>query len=332
MTVLMTPNQQYVLVGSRCRIEWQGLGPDDEVNARLIPEQGPPVVFPRETVTGLRPQPHAARGTWLLDLTAVDGEVSRLDLVVEARGSAGISLGLEVAGAVPGVPAQVLQHPGMTAVPGAPMLALRVVRQGTEWTVAAFDAAFVDGSGEESGSVPVPAPLQAPAVLARREGLVRRGETVTAVVDLSASMRPRLATGTVAGVLTALQAVAGAADQYELQVVGVSDRAYGPRALGVSDDAAAFLRTWVQEIGLRTGVRGTTEQWVTAQALPGLVVSISDQEPDEEPAPLTVRRHQGVLIAPGRHEPPRAQRRGTVVLSEPTPSTVAVVQALARSA
>ncbi|MGY1632237.1 hypothetical protein ACI784_11095 [Geodermatophilus sp. SYSU D01186] len=332
MTVLMTPNQRYVLVGSRCRIEWQGLGPDDEVNARLLSEQAPAIVFPREPVTGLRPQPHAARGTWLLDLTAVGDEVSRLDLVVETRTSAGISLGLEVAGSVPGIAAQVLQHPGMTTVPGAPMLALRVVRQGAEWTAAAFDAAFVDGSGEESGSIPVHAPLQAPAVLARRENLVRRGETVTAVVDLSASMRPRLAAGTVAGVLTALQAVAGAADQRELQVVGVSDRAYGPRPLGVSDDAGAFLRAWVREIGLRTGVRGTTEQWVTTQAPSGLVVSISDQEPDEEPAPPTVRRHQVVLVAPGTGETPRAQRRGTVVLSEPALSTVAVVEALARSA
>src|SRR3712207_9197190 len=77
MTVLMTQNQRYPLAGSRCRIEWQGLGPDDEVNARLTSEQGPTIVFPREPVTGLRPQPHAPRGARLLDLTAGAGRTRR---------------------------------------------------------------------------------------------------------------------------------------------------------------------------------------------------------------------------------------------------------------
>src|SRR3954452_14608585 len=74
MTIVMTPGQRYVLDGARCRIEWQGLRPDDDVTARLVPERGAAVVFPRDPVTGLRPQLHAPRGTWLLDLTTLGSE------------------------------------------------------------------------------------------------------------------------------------------------------------------------------------------------------------------------------------------------------------------
>jgi hypothetical protein len=177
----------------------------------------------------------------------------------------------------------------------------------------------------------VPEALREPAILARRESVVRRGESVTAVVDLSASMRPRLLAGTVADVLTGLQAIAGAADQRGVQVVGVSDRAHGPRMLGLAEDAESFLRQWVQELGLRTGVRGTTEQWVSSQAQSGLVVTISDQEPDEEPTAAAVRRLCVVLTAPGAGTTQAAGRPGTVVLSEPAPSPATVVNALAQA-
>ncbi|MGY1741172.1 MULTISPECIES: hypothetical protein [unclassified Blastococcus] len=330
MTVLMTPNQQYMLAGGRCRIEWQGLSATDDVSARLVTAGGP-LVFPRDTTSGLRQQPFSPKGTWLLDLDVVEGDVKRIDLLVEPRTSSALSLAVEVAGAEPGVIAQVLQHPGITTVAGAPMLVLRLERRGETWTAVPYDGAFVDASGEESGSIPVPGSLREPAVLARRVSVARRGETITAVVDLSASMRPRLLAGTVAGVLTGLQAIAGAADQRTVQVVGVSDRAHGPRALDLADDAESFLRQWVGEIGFRTGVRGTTEQWIATQVQSGLVVSISDQEPDEEPVTAAVTRRCVVLTAPDANAAPGPHRPGTVVLSEPTPAPGTVITALARA-
>src|SRR4051812_21763441 len=154
MTVLMSSNQPYMLDSSRCRIEWQGLGDSDDVSARVVTAQGPALSFPRDAVPGLRHQPFSPKGTWLLDLAAVDPDVRQIDLVVEPRATSELSLAVEVAGAAGSTTSQVLQHPGITTVPDAPMLALRLTRQGESWTVVPYDAAFVDASGEESGSIP----------------------------------------------------------------------------------------------------------------------------------------------------------------------------------
>src|SRR3712207_4302622 len=100
MTVLMTSNQPYMLESGRCRIEWQGLGEADEVSARFVADQGPASSFPHDAVAGLRQQPFSPKGTWLLDLTAVDSGVRRIDVVVEPRATSVLSLAIEVAGAV----------------------------------------------------------------------------------------------------------------------------------------------------------------------------------------------------------------------------------------
>jgi hypothetical protein len=96
---------------------------------------------------------------------------------------------------------------------------------------------------------------------ARATGKVRRAR-VSAVVDLSASMYPWITSGAVADILTAVQAVAGAA-----QRPSVSTRFFPDGAdvdLPLDAEPAAALRNQLRAVGLRTGDRGHL-----VHALPG---------------------------------------------------------------
>ncbi|MGY1620448.1 hypothetical protein ACI797_27220 [Geodermatophilus sp. SYSU D00691] len=329
MTVLMTANQSESLGGDQCRVEWQGLASDDLVTARLRTAQGTTLVFPDEGVPGLRPQPWVTNG-WLLDLGALPSGWQQLDLVVRAVAAHGLSLGLEVRPSIPGGAVRFLQHPSLTTVPNAPMIALRITPGAAGALAVAYEAVF--GDQEDGGiggtGLDVPAALREAAVLARHEHLVRSGEPVTAVVDLSASMRPRLAAGTVSGVLAALQAVAAAAHRSEVSVVAVSDRVHEARPLRLTDDPEEFLRTWAQEIGFRTGSRMTKAGWSAGSAEAGLVVSVSDQE--DAALPVGARSRRILLAPPGDGEPTHAAP-GTVVIADARPDAASVIRALAHA-
>jgi hypothetical protein len=328
MTVLMTVGRRYELRGHRCRIEWQRLAAEDVVTAHLDAGREADVVFPDEVIPGLRPQPYWPHA-WLLDRSLLGAGWRRLDLVVQAHAPHGVSLAVEVHPADPDATRQVFQHPGVAPVPGAPMLALRIAPDDGGWTVVPHDEVYVQpgaGDGRDGGpAMAVPDRLREPAALARREGVVHWGEPVTALVDLSASMRPCLVAGTLGIVLQAVQAVAGAAGQSGVSVLAVSDRVHGPRILAVSDDAEDFLRRWVRDIGLRTG-RGTAHREGVGRASSGLVVSVSDRLSAAVSAPSAhVRSHRVVLAPPGE---PAGAGGGAVVISEPRPSVVSVVRAL----
>ena len=320
MTVLMTVNQSQALASPQCRVEWQEVAAGDVLTARVSTASAGTLQFPDELVPGVRLQPFAVNA-WLLDLAALPEGWQYLELLVRSERAHSVSVALEVRSA--GAGTEALQHPGLTTVPGAPMVVLRIAPDGAGWRVVALT-----GTGVSEG---VPAQLREAAALARHEGLVRNGEPVTAVVDVSASMRPRLATGTVGSVLTALQAVVGGAGGSELSVVAVSDTVHGRRSLPVAVDAEEFLCSWVQEIGLRTGQRDGVRRWIAGQELAGLTVSVSDQQlPDEELQAGTRGRRSAVVLArPG--DAPVADRRGTVVITEETPSPVTVVRALAHA-
>ena len=93
----------------------------------------------------------------------------------------------------------------------------------------------------------------APAVdAARSTGKVRRAR-VSLVVDLSASMYPWITSGAVADVLTAVQAVAGAAQRPNVSTRFLPDGA--GVELPLDADPAAALRNHLRAVGLRTGDR-----------------------------------------------------------------------------
>jgi len=329
MTVLMTANRNQPLGGTQCRVEWQGLAAGDVVSARLRTGQGTTLVFPETEIPGLRPQPWVAHG-WLLDVAALPAGWQRLDLVVQSTSAHALSLGLEVRPSAPDGAVESLQHPGLTTVPKAPMIAVRITPGISGPAAMALEAHFVDEEEHTSASgvgVDVPDALREAAVLARHENLVRSGEPVTALVDLSASMRPRLAAGTVAGVLTALQAVAAAAHRSEVSVVALSDRVHEARPLRLTDDPEEFLRTWTQEIGLRTGAPGTAESWRGGSDA-GFVVTVSDQQHVPGPA---AGRNCLVLLVPSGVDASTPASPGTVVVADGRPDAAAVIRGLAHA-
>lgn len=317
MTVLMTVNRSHVLTSAQCRVEWQEIAAGDVLAARVTSASGGTVEFPAEQVSGVRPQPYVLNA-WLLDLAALPPGWEALELVVRSERAHSVSVALEVRTGGAGTGS--LQHPGLTTVPGAPMVVLRVTPDGPGWRVVALT-----GTGVSDG---VPAALREAAALARHQGLIRDDEPVTAVVDVSASMRPRLGDGTVGSVLAALQAVVGGGGGSELSVVAVSDAVHGRRSLPVGADAEAFLRDWVQEIGLRTGQPDGVGRWLADDRTPGLVVSVSDAAPA---AAAVQGRRSAVVLAPPDGAPVSRGRDAAVVLTEVRPTPVSVVRALAHA-
>ncbi|WP_448627703.1 hypothetical protein [Geodermatophilus sp. URMC 64] len=298
----------------------------DAVIGRLVTGDGTTLDFPAQPVQGLRPQPYADNA-WLLDLAQLPAGWRQLDLVVKAPTSHQVSLALEVRRPEGGV--EVLHHAGFATVPGAAMVALRMTPAADGWSVTPYDSRFAD---EDSGPPPpssVPEALREPAVLALREHVVRPGDPVTAVVDLSASMRPHLTAGTVARVLSGVQALAGAAGQQGVSVVGVSDTVHGPRTLDLTADPEEFLRRWTHEIGFRTGHRNAGDEWIARTVTAGVVVSVTDQE--TAAVPRSAARSYRVVLRTPTQDRPAPERAGTVVIVERRPDVSTVVEALAHA-
>lgn len=150
-------------------------------------------------------------------------------------------------------PAGALTSPtsGPTAGAVAPQ-----AHQGASWTPPA-------------STVRIPDRLTGAVDAARSTGQVTR-TTVEAVVDLSASMRPWLVTGAVPDIVTAVQAVAGAASS---PTVGVRLHPSDTRVrLDLDTDPAALIRDHLQTAGLRTGDRS----WLL-RSLPGPGQAPSDR-------------------------------------------------------
>jgi hypothetical protein len=314
MTVLMTVDRAHPLAGPQVRVEWQQVLADDVPSASVELASGAVLEHPHDPVEGIRPQPFT-RSAWLLDLTALPAGWQHVDLAVDSRQAHPVSVALEVRSAAG---SESLQHPGLVTVPASRLPLVRIVPDGDGWWAVAADSA----------GARLPVSLREAAALAHHEGLVRSGEPVTAVVDVSASMRSRLEGGTVGCVLTALQAVAGAAGAGDLTVVAVSDVVHGPRPLPVDADAEHFLRSWVREVSLRTGSRDGAGRWLAGQDPLGLAVSVTDQL---VPPPVGGRGHRStVVLSPPQDTAPPGPP-GTVVLAEGRPSPVTVVRALLRA-
>lgn len=105
---------------------------------------------------------------------------------------------------------------------------------------------------DQGPQVPIPERLSGAVDAARATGLVRRAR-VSAIVDLSASMHRWIASGAVADILTATQAVAGAAQRPALATRFLPDGA--EVALDLQTEPAAALRDHLRVAGLRTGDR-----------------------------------------------------------------------------
>lgn len=134
--------------------------------------------------------------------------------------------------------------------PPAPHVAAPAAARATTsgWT----DHSATQHTVDQGPQVPIPERLSAAVDAARATGLVRRAR-VSAIVDLSASMHRWIASGALADVLTATQAVAGAAQRPALATRFLPDGA--EVALDLQAEPAAALRDHLRATGLRTGDR-----------------------------------------------------------------------------
>lgn len=116
------------------------------------------------------------------------------------------------------------------------------------WTDHSAGANTVD----QGPQVPIPDRLTGAVDAVRSTGLVRRAR-VSAVVDVSASMYRWIASGALADVLTATQAVAGAAQRPGLTTRFLPDGT--DVTIDLKAEPAAALRDHLSTVGLRTGDR-----------------------------------------------------------------------------
>ncbi|MET0965994.1 MAG: hypothetical protein ABWZ02_06335, partial [Nakamurella sp.] len=127
---------------------------------------------------------------------------------------------------------------------------------------------------DDGPQVHIPARLEQAVDAARATGNTRRRTTVSAVVDLSASMRPWIASGQLADVLTAIQAIAGASNR-----PSVATR-YLPAGdevdLELGTEPAQALSSQLATNGLRTGSRSALLAAVDRTARRGLAVLVTD--------------------------------------------------------
>lgn len=119
---------------------------------------------------------------------------------------------------------------------------------GTRWADGSASADTLD----QGPQVAIPDRLTGAVEAARSTGVVRRAP-VHAVIDLSASMYPWIASGALADVLTATQAVAGAAHRPSLPTRFLPDG--GGTEITLEADPAAALQEHLRVVGLRTGDR-----------------------------------------------------------------------------
>jgi hypothetical protein len=111
--------------------------------------------------------------------------------------------------------------------------------------------------------VPIPDRLAGAVDAARSTGAVRRARVAT-VVDLSASMYPWIASGILADVLTAMQAVAGAAQRASMSTRFLPDGT--DLEIALDAEPGMELQEHLRAVGLRTGDRDRLVQALTGPA------------------------------------------------------------------
>lgn len=272
-------------------ITWQGVGPGDEMSARWSEESG------RGEWSGRTPMPWIRRDTfrrdehWQVDLQRVPSTLRLISLVL--RASAVRSVGVALV-PLSGSPEDAILHPGIRIAADEPTVLMTLRRSGDGWTAAVAGSAmsaagFAEpASGEETPddggwqvAIGVPEALKSPVDRVRSTGQTRQRSRVSAVVDVSASMRPWLVNGALAATVTAIQAVACASSRPSLTLALVPDG--GVADLPIEAPAGDFLIDRVSRHGMRTGnprALSTTTHDVLRRG--GIVFVVTDDPLTEE--------------------------------------------------
>jgi len=289
-------------------ITWQGVGPGDEMSARWSEESGRGEWSGRTALPWIRRDSYRRDEHWQVDLQRVPAGISLISLVL--RSSVARSVGVAI---VPlnGSPDDAILHPGMRIVADQPTVLMTIRRTGGAGWTASVAAGLVDPEnpfpepepdrdpGHAQVAVPVPPALESPVRSVRSTGQARKHVRISAIVDISASMRPWLVNGALADTVTAIQAVACASARPAVATVLVP--AGHPSDLPVEKPSAEFLSEAVTRYGLRTGnalaVRAQTDD---ALRRGGVVFVVTDDpltRPAEDERAITVVLSTGTARA-----------------------------------
>lgn len=310
MTLHLTLFKAVPVPSAQLRIVWQGIRIGDTAAASWTGAAGRQVWRAEANLPWLQRDPYVTGEEWKINLAGApaDTDTITLELTSSTPRTVGVAI-LPLAGD----PGDGMVHPGTELVADRTCELIHLRSVDGQWNVVAINAVRQGTAGEPRGTgaasarheadtstvgqpfetgrqIPIPEHLQ-PAVdkIRAAGGAVRRAH-VDAVVDISASMRPWLASGMVADALAAVLAVTGASARPSLSL----RFSPGGGPIDVPLDAAPdeTLHREINHHGLRTGsriqLRAAAEQ---AAGRGGVVFVISDEPvaaPTDPASVLTV--------------------------------------------
>lgn len=292
MALQLTLARTIPVPADQLRIIWQGFRGGDSAEAAWTDRSGSQAWRGDQNLPWMQRDTYVAGEEWKINLPAAPAGCDSIFLRLTS--SVGRPVGLAVLPLNGDQEAGVV-HPGVDLIADRSTALLEFRRIGPQWHLIALNKPeIVDGQAMAAGSttlpaddpngvitgrsIPIPAHLQ-PAVdrIRASSGEVRR-QQVSAVVDISASMRPWLSNGLVSDVLTAVQAVAGASSRPSVST------AFSPAAgsvdLKLEDSPAAALSAQIRRAGLQTGSRSQLDDAVqTAARRGGIAFLLTDEAP-----------------------------------------------------
>ena len=305
MTLHLTLAKAVPVPASQLRIIWQGYRIGDTATAAWTDQAGPQVWRAEGNLSWLQRDSYVPGEEWKINLAGTPAGVDSITLLLTS--STPRTVGVAVL-PLAGDPDDGMVHPGTELVADQQCQLLHLRSIGGQWhiiatntTATATEAPAVGGGGSQSRpsgdvaapgtvppidsgrQIPIPAHLQPAVDKIRAAGGAIRRPHVDAVVDISASMRPWLASGLVADALSAVLAVTGASSRPALSL----RFSPGGAAADFPLDAvpADALTKVIGQRGLQTGnVTDLAAAVQTAAGRGGIVFVISDDASVVPPA------------------------------------------------
>ena len=272
-------------------IHWQGVQAGDRLTAEWDDALGSEIWSGGSPSRWIRRDAYGVGERWQLDLARVPSGVSLICLVIRAPSARVVGMAV-----VPlsGSADDAVLHPSVHIGADETTVVLELRRAEPGWQAAARntvrqtddrpDQHHSNGPLQQPGinnapsmSIAVPDHLQVGVDRIRASGAARSHGRVSAVLDLSASMRPWLLNGVLADTVTAIMAVACASSRPSVAVRIVPDG--GIREVGIEDAAGDVLKGLLERMGLRTGGPNALTSETAAAAVKGGPVFVVTDDP-----------------------------------------------------
>ena len=278
-------------VPSQIGIHWQGVQAGDRLTTEWDGALGPERWSVGSPSMWIRRDTYGVGERWQLDLSRVPVGVPLICLVIAAPSER--SLGMAVV-PLSGSADDAVLHPGVHIGADENTVVLELRRVGPGWQAVARntvrqtddvpDQHRSNGALQQPGinsassmSIAVPDHLQVGVDRIRASGAARGHGRVSAVLDLSASMRPWLLSGVLADTVTAIMAVACASSRPFVAIRVVPDG--GIKEVGIENAAGDVLGGFLERMGLRTGGPSALRTEIAAAAVKGGPVFVVTDDP-----------------------------------------------------